>query len=68
MPLEQIHVHIAEGRASADVTKLWITSTGKAILCNNNSQIPERILRKIIRILKETLSLLRTIGLNISVK
>ncbi|MCR4960615.1 MAG: DUF4160 domain-containing protein [Lachnospiraceae bacterium] len=52
MPLEPVHVHIAEGRASADATKLWITSTGKVIICNNNSQIPERVLNKMIRIIE----------------
>lgn len=28
-PLEPIHVHISEGRATSTATKLWITSTGK---------------------------------------
>lgn len=37
MPLEPIHVHIAEGRASANATKVWITSTGHTLLSNNNS-------------------------------
>ena len=31
MPLEPIHVHISEGKANANATKIWITSTGKAI-------------------------------------
>ena len=51
-PLEPVHVHIAEGRASANATKLWITSTGKALLCNNNSQIPDKTLRKLIRLIE----------------
>ena len=51
-PLEPIHVHISEGRAMANATKLWITSTGKVILCNNNSKIPEKILRKLIRVIE----------------
>ena len=51
-PLEPIHVHIAEGRAVSNATKLWITSTGKLIVCNNNSHIPERILQRMIRILE----------------
>ena len=38
-PLEPIHVHVSEGRASATATKIWITSTGKTILSNNNSKI-----------------------------
>ena len=51
-PLEPIHIHISEGRASANATKLWISSTGKAVVCNNNSNIPERILRNLIRIIE----------------
>ena len=51
-PLESIHVHISEGRANALSTKIWITSTGKTVLCNNNSKIPEKILRKLMRIVE----------------
>lgn len=51
-PLEPVHVHIAEGRANSDATKLWITSTGKVIVCNNNSQIPDKVLRKMIRVIE----------------
>ena len=52
IPLEPIHVHISEGRASASATKLWITSTGKALVCNNKSKIPEKILKKLIRLIE----------------
>lgn len=48
-PLEPIHVHIAEGKASANATKVWITKSGKSLLCNNNSQIPQKLLRNIMR-------------------
>lgn len=48
-PLEPIHIHIIEGTPSANATKIWITSKGKALLCNNNSHIPERMLRKLMR-------------------
>ena len=51
-PLEPVHVHISEGRATANATKLWITSTGKVILCNNNSKIPEKILKNLIRMVE----------------
>lgn len=51
-PLEPIHVHVAEGKATANGSKIWITSTGKAILCNNLSRIPDRILRRIIRLVE----------------
>lgn len=36
-PLEPVHVYIAEGRVSANATKVWLTSSGKTLLCNNNS-------------------------------
>jgi hypothetical protein len=48
-PLEPVHVHIAEGRASGNATKVWITSAGKALLCNNNSHIPLKTLNNMIR-------------------
>ena len=51
-PLEPIHVHIAEGKPTASATKIWITGTGKALLCNNNSNIPDRVLRRLIRIIE----------------
>ena len=51
-PIEPIHVHIAEGRASANATKVWIAGSGKALLCNNNSKIPGRLLRSIMRIIE----------------
>lgn len=47
--LEPIHVHIAEGKANANATKVWITSSGKALLCNNNSRISSKMLNNIIR-------------------
>ena len=51
-PLESIHVHISQGRATSMATKLWITSAGKVILSNNNSKIPNKILRKLIRMIE----------------
>ena len=44
-PLEPIHVHVSQGVPSAGSTKIWITRSGKCLLCNNNSRIPARILR-----------------------
>lgn len=51
-PLEPVHVHVAEGRATANATKIWISSTGKALLCNNQSKIPPQDLRRLIRIIE----------------
>jgi len=50
--LEPIHIHIAEGHASANGTKVWITSSGKALLCNNNAKIPETVLRELLRMVE----------------
>ena len=47
-PLEPVHVHIAEGKAIPNATKVWITSTGKALICNNFSDIPDRILARLL--------------------
>ena len=51
-PLEPVHVHIAEGNATRNATKIWITSTGKALLSNNMSRIPERTLSKLLRVVE----------------
>ena len=43
-PLEPVHVHIA--------TKIWITSSGNCLLCNNNSRIPSHALRNMMRMIE----------------
>lgn len=51
-PLEPIHVHVSEGKPSANATKIWITEKGKAYVSNNNSQILEKVLSNIVRIIE----------------
>lgn len=51
-PLEPVHVHIAEGRPVAEGTKIWITSTGRALLCHNRSNLPERLLNRMMRLIE----------------
>lgn len=51
-PLEPLHVHIANGKPSANATKVWITEAGKCLLCNNNSRIPFQELRNLMRIIE----------------
>lgn len=51
-PIEPIHVHISENTPSVNATKIWITKTGKTLLCNNNSRIPEKDLRNLLRIIE----------------
>lgn len=46
-PLEPIHVHVAEGVPTSSATKIWITRTGRCLLCNNNSKIPAKKLNYI---------------------
>lgn len=51
-PLEPIHVHVSKGVPSENSTKIWITESGKCLLCNNNSHIPSRTLRDIMEIIE----------------
>ncbi len=50
--VEPIHVHIVKGKPTDNATKVWITSAGKCLLCNNNSRIPMHILRNIMRMIE----------------
>lgn len=51
-PLEPIHVHISEGVPSESATKVWITQKGRCLLCHNNSKIPARKLKIMMRIIE----------------
>lgn len=51
-PLEPIHVHVSPGLPSANATKIWITKSGKCYLCNNGSNIPQHVLRNMIRMIE----------------
>ena len=53
-PLEPVHVHIAEGKAIPNATKVWITSRGKTLLCHNQSEISERVLRRLLLVIEAT--------------
>lgn len=51
-PLEPIHVHVAEGKPVENATKIQITKSGKCLICNNASNIPDKKLRNIIRMIE----------------
>lgn len=51
-PLEPVHVHVSPGAPTANATKIFITRAGKCYVCNNNSEIPERVLRNIVKIIE----------------
>lgn len=63
-PLEPIHVHITNGVPTANATKVWITQSGKCLLCHNNSKIPNRILEILWMSLKLALKMLWSVGMN----
>ena len=52
IPLEPVHVHVSQGSPAENTTKIWITRSGKCLLCNNKSQIPSKVLRNIMRIIE----------------
>ena len=51
-PLEPIHVHISEGHPSENATKIWITKSGKCYLCHNKSNIPDKTLKNMMRMIE----------------
>jgi hypothetical protein len=57
-PIEPIHVHISIGKPSKNSTKIWITKTKKCLVANNNSNIPEKTLKLILRMLENNIELI----------
>ncbi len=51
-PLEPIHVHISYKNPVANATKIWITKSGRCLLCNNSSNIPKKRLKNIMRLIE----------------
>lgn len=51
-PLEPIHVHVSEGVPTPNATKIWITRTGKCLVCNNNSKIAPKKLNYIQEVIE----------------
>ena len=47
---ESVHVHVAVRRPAENATKFWLTSEGGCILANNNSDIPQKDLRDIAKL------------------
>jgi len=52
LPLEPIHVHIAEGKPAENGTKVWITQKGRALLADRTSKIPASKLRIIMEVIE----------------
>ena len=51
-PLEPLHVHVSEGVPQRGATKVWITQKGKCLLANNDSQIPDHVLRNVMEVIE----------------
>lgn len=49
---EPVHVHVAVRNPEKNSTKFWLTSSGGCILANNNSNIPEKDLRNLAKVIK----------------
>lgn len=45
---EPIHVHICKGVPSQNARKIWLTSSGGALVCHNKSRIPTKDLNKLL--------------------
>ena len=48
---EPIHVHIAKGSPTINSTKVWLTKQGVCIIANNNSNIPQKDLNKLLKVI-----------------
>lgn len=48
---EPIHVHVIQGRPSPNSTKIWLTQTGRCIVANNSSRIPQKELNELTEVI-----------------
>ena len=48
---EPIHVHVVKGKPSPNTTKVWLTRSGKCIVANNASKIPQSDLNELLDII-----------------
>ena len=50
-PLEPIHVHVSK-QCHKNATKIWINSDGTCQIENNNDRIPNKDLRRILKVIE----------------
>jgi hypothetical protein len=48
---EPVHIHVSEGRAAANATKIWLTRSGGFIVSHNKGNIPQRELNSLLELL-----------------
>lgn len=56
-PLEPVHVHVGE-KPRQNGTKLWLTKSGKCMIANNNSKIPDHTLNNIVRVIEKRIDVI----------
>ena len=47
---EPVHVHVCKGKPTANATKIWLPPESNPVLANNNSNIPEKELKRILKV------------------
>ncbi len=48
---EPVHVHVCKGKPTANATKIWLPPESNPILANNNSNIPDKELKRILKMI-----------------
>ena len=48
---EPVHVHVAVRRPEKSSTKFWLTAAGGCVLANNNSDITDKDLRSLAKVI-----------------
>lgn len=48
---EPIHIHVSEGGAKQNATKIWLTRNGGFVVAHNKSQISQRDINMILDLL-----------------
>lgn len=49
---EPVHVHVAVKRPTENATKFWLTAAGGCTLASNSSDIPDKDLRDIAKVIR----------------
>lgn len=57
---EPVHVHVSRRGRSEHATKIWITSSGGAVVAHNMSKIPIKDLNKIVETTADLHELIET--------
>ncbi|WP_407399299.1 DUF4160 domain-containing protein [Anaerovibrio sp.] len=48
---EPIHVHVCRGKPTGNTTKIWLPPDSNPVVANNNSNIPEKDLKRIMKMI-----------------